>query len=190
MAKLPRVDVTEAIIERACQADSSHCMIAEAIKEQLPDVQHVAVDLQTIRYTRTGTGRRYIVLTPPSAQLAIIEFDQGRAVPPFSVTLKPAQIVKSNRSKRSASTKASPRKRAIKEPAASEAAASQGAILEGPALVPESTEPTFTRQLARPEHGGPGSVPTVIGGDAPPLMDKAAHSRGKRRQFGLRSLER
>jgi hypothetical protein len=145
---------------------------------------------KTIRYTRTGTGRRYIILTPAKAQLAIIEFDQGRAVAPFSLTLKPAQIVKSNRTKKAQPKQAAAKKAAPKKAAVSEEEALNGAIVEGPALVPESTEPTFSRQLARPEDGGPGSVPIVIGGDAPPIMDKAAHARGKRREFGLRALEK
>jgi Fe-S-cluster formation regulator IscX/YfhJ len=49
---------------------SSHCMIADAIKRQLPNARHVAVDLQTIRFT---------YLTPTLAQMALLDFDDGPA---------------------------------------------------------------------------------------------------------------
>lgn len=182
---VPRIEVTAEIVERACRADSSHCMIATAIKEQLPGVQHVAVDLQTIRYTKPGTGRRYIVLTPRAAQLAIIEFDQGRPVEPFSITLKPAQIVKSNRQKPIKKTQS---RQTVRRTPDQERVAAAGTVIEGQQPIKETVEPTFTRQLARTD--GPGGIPIVIGGDAPPVMDKASHSRGRRRTFGLRTLER
>jgi hypothetical protein len=195
MPRYPQIVVSADLIDRACRADSSHCMIADAIKAQIPDAQHVSVDLQTIRYTRPATGRRYLVLTPAKAQLAIIEFDQGRPVAPFSLNLKPSQIIKSDlRKKVKAAAKKAPAKRApindTATPPINDTTAARGAVLEGPALVPESTEPTGRKQLARMKGDGPGSVPLVIGGHAPPVMDKAAHARGKRRQYGLRVLEK
>lgn len=167
MTKAPeRVQVTQEIIEGSTRADSSHCMIADAIKQQVPDALHVTVDLATIRYTRRGTGRRYVHLTPSVAQLAIVEYDQGRLVEPFDFRIdKPVQIVKSN------AKKAKPGGRTGER-------------------VGVKSEPTHTKQVATPERGGTNSIPVVIGGHAPPVMRTAAHTRGRRRQFGLRALER
>jgi hypothetical protein len=33
-------------------------------------------------------------------------------------------------------------------------------------------------------------VPTINGGDPPPVMEMAAHGRGRRRLYGVRALER
>lgn len=94
----PTIEVTEEIIASACQRDSSHCMIAEAVKKAIPDAQHVSVDLQTIRWSRKATGRRYFALTPRFAQTAILDFDNGVTPEPFSFRMpQPAQTIKSGR---------------------------------------------------------------------------------------------
>lgn len=87
-----RVDVyvsLEKIVESESRS-SSHCMIAEAVKEAVPEAQNVAVDLQTIRWSDPITRRRYIYLTPRVAQVALVKFDQGEHSEPFSFQLKGA----------------------------------------------------------------------------------------------------
>jgi hypothetical protein len=91
-----RVKVTRELIERATQRDSRHCMIAEAIKAASPRYLNISVDLQTIRYTDPRTKKRYTCLTPPVAGHALVEFDQGRPVEPFAITLKPVHVVASS----------------------------------------------------------------------------------------------
>lgn len=71
------LDVTEQIIDNATQRDSAHCVIADAIRATIPEATRISVDLQTIRFTDTTNSRRYIWLTPPAAQMAILGFDQG-----------------------------------------------------------------------------------------------------------------
>jgi hypothetical protein len=91
-----KVTVTADRIEHATQRDSRHCMIAEAIKGEFPRLTNISVDLQTIRYSDPRTRKRYTCLTPPMAGHALVEFDQGRPVEPFSITLKPVHVVASN----------------------------------------------------------------------------------------------
>jgi hypothetical protein len=69
------IRVTQANIDAATPRHSEHCMIADAVREAMPDVTHVAVDLLTVRYSRAG--KRYVHLTPRSAQTALIDFDQA-----------------------------------------------------------------------------------------------------------------
>src|SRR4029077_405620 len=88
--RVPRYDISvaETIIEKACQRNSRHCMIAEAIKEQIPGAINVVVDMMTIRFSIPEKGFRYTFHTPPLAQDALARFDRGIAVDPFTVRLK------------------------------------------------------------------------------------------------------
>lgn len=91
-----RVHVSRTLVEDSMMRNSSHCMVAEAIKECVPNAGHVSVDMLTIRYTDPEKGLRYTHLTPRSVAKAIIMFDQGAVVEPFSFELrKPAQIRRS-----------------------------------------------------------------------------------------------
>jgi hypothetical protein len=86
-----KVEVTPELVERATQRDSRHCMIAEAIKHQRPEYERIMVDLATIRWTNPRTGKRYICLTPEAAAQALVDFDQGRPIEPFSFNVEPIQ---------------------------------------------------------------------------------------------------
>lgn len=84
------VSVEQDIIDQSERRDSSHCMIADAIKTTLPDVSNVSVDLATIRWTDRKRGVRYTYLTPPLAQRALVNFDQGLTAEPFTFRLHQA----------------------------------------------------------------------------------------------------
>lgn len=87
------VEITQEVIDNACVRDSSHCMIADAIKAANPKLRHVSVDLQSIRFTDPDKKARFLYLTPPLAQLALLAFDQGEVVEPFQVRVtRPAKI--------------------------------------------------------------------------------------------------
>ena len=91
-----KIEVTAENIACAIPANSSHCMIADAVKSSLGKkmrLSKVLVDLQTIRFTDLKTKRRYICFTPRVGQRAIALFDQGIKPEPFSFKLKPAQII-------------------------------------------------------------------------------------------------
>jgi hypothetical protein len=87
------VSVTEQHIEKAMQRNSSHCAVALAIAESVRDAKFIAVDLQSIRFTRRGL--RYCFLTPRAAQACIVNFDQGLRdlIKPFDFSMRPAFIV-------------------------------------------------------------------------------------------------
>lgn len=100
LAKQLDIVVTAERIADAIPKDSSHCMISEAVKDSLPTAKNISTDLATIRFTDPSVGRRYIYLTPPTAQRALLRFDQGLPVEPFHFRLKSAaQIIKAGTSK-------------------------------------------------------------------------------------------
>ena len=59
-----RISVEDTHIAESLQRSSSACAIAEALKQQIPNARHVAVDLQCIRWTDCVRKIRYIALTP------------------------------------------------------------------------------------------------------------------------------
>jgi hypothetical protein len=96
-----KLDVTQAIIDASCRRDSSHCMLADAIEVAVPEAKNISVDLQTIRFSIPRTRLRYVYLTPRPCQVAIVEFDQGSPVQPFTVRLRGGQVTPMNASHRS-----------------------------------------------------------------------------------------
>ena len=88
-----KVSVTQEHITDSMKGNSSHCMIAEAIKDRFPNLKRVAVDIQTIRATDPVKDKRYIWLTPAPAQRAIIDFDEGRPPQPFKFNLRGGQVI-------------------------------------------------------------------------------------------------
>src|SRR5258707_2331325 len=86
------IEITPDLIESSKERDSSHCMIAEAVKKAYLGAAFVSVDLQTIRFSDHNKGLRYTYLTPRSAQIALIEFDQGTTPEPFSFQLRGGQV--------------------------------------------------------------------------------------------------
>ncbi len=90
-----RVQITKEHIATAKKRDSQHCMIADAIKAGKTNAKWLLVDVQSIRWSNLKTGKRYVYLTPPIAQQAIIAFDQGKPLKPFAFTLQaPVRVVK------------------------------------------------------------------------------------------------
>ena len=88
------ITVTEEDIANAVKNSSSHCVVADAIRRQVPDVTHVEVDLQTVRFSRQG--KRYTFLTPYGVQGYVIAFDAGDQIDPFGFRLRsPARVARS-----------------------------------------------------------------------------------------------
>lgn len=82
------IPVSSRIIANAIKADSHHCMIADAIKKRIPKAQYISVDLQSVRFTDPDEGIRYKYFTPLFGQQALVKFDRGDVVKPFTITLK------------------------------------------------------------------------------------------------------
>jgi hypothetical protein len=157
------IPITQETIDQAQQRSSSHCMIADALKLANPDLRFVSVDLQTIRFS-TPKGKRYVYLTPPKAQRALINFDQGLPSEPMTITLhKPSQILKAH-------TKANSPKNA------------------------DGTPKTYNRKGGGNRPGSPSKKATVnsrgikIGGSVPPNA-VLSNNQGRVRSFGLSQLK-
>ena len=84
-----KIRVASEQIDTICRRDSHHCMIADSVKLAIPEAQYILVDVQSIRYTIPGKATRYCHLTPLTAQRAIVAFDRGKKVEPFTFTLPP-----------------------------------------------------------------------------------------------------
>jgi hypothetical protein len=84
-----RIYVADEQIDTSCRRDSHHCMIADSVKVAIPEAQYILVDVQSIRYTIASQQIRYCHLTPLRVQRAIIAFDRGKKVEPFSFELPP-----------------------------------------------------------------------------------------------------
>jgi hypothetical protein len=165
------ITVPEEIIAVSKVRSSSHCMVAEAVRLAVPDAKSIAVDLQTIRWTDEGRELRYIYLTPRVAQVALIDFDQGKTPEPFSFRLRAAQVARMTHRH---SSKAKPRHDLSKgvEPAA-----------PAKAMASRNEAPARKRVELTGEVRGGVEVLEITGGKPPP---KFAY----RREFGIKGFSR
>jgi hypothetical protein len=188
------VRVEREVIDEATRADSSHCMIADAIRAQHPSASRIMVDLQTIRFTDTEKGKRYVWLTPALAQRALINFDQGIPVEPFDVVAaRPVQIVAGE--KREKGGKQAQRRGLSEKVLSGQLPLDPGDQMRmHPDGKPYVQRKRPTRQQPRKEvvarENDPYGQPLVVGGKALPnavLVNNPG--RGLLRRFGLRQLK-
>jgi hypothetical protein len=163
------VNVTTQIMDHARVRDSSHCMIAMAIRDVAPQMASIAVDIQTIRFTDREKGWRYSYLTPRIAQKALIDFDQGVMPEPFNFRLGGAHVTKMTH-KLHVQT---PREMTDGQ---KEAVAKMRKVLRG-------NDPMAKASIML-DHEGNGEQPRRLGGTLPPLSRFA-----RRREFGLKALK-
>ncbi|SRR5258707_770132 len=83
-----KFQVTAEHIKQACKVNSRHCMIADAISTHFPGVRNISVDMMNIRWSDPEKGWRYIYMTPKPAQIALIDFDMGLEIQPFSFRVR------------------------------------------------------------------------------------------------------
>jgi hypothetical protein len=79
------VTVTAEIIDAAERDSTGRCMVTNAIKASVPGVSRVESDMQTLRFTRDGERETYF--TPWDVQNALVRFDGGDPIEPFSFRL-------------------------------------------------------------------------------------------------------
>lgn len=82
---MPRINVTQEMIDRASKRGARLDPIAEAIKAAIPGACSIAVAIDAIRWTADGIRHSY--LPPPAAARAMLAFDQGERVEPLSFML-------------------------------------------------------------------------------------------------------
>lgn len=172
------VNVTQEIIDDSIQRDSSHCMIAEAVKRAIPEAGFVSVDLQTIRFSHKKLRKRYVFLTPRRGQVELIKFDQGTKPEPFSLQLQRGQVIDMDE-----------RKRDTRRQGATETP-DQGSGEAAPVAEQEPVEKK-KRAYKRAEVAGVTTNHDAraqkVGGQAPPT-GALSTSKGRERRFGLKSL--
>jgi hypothetical protein len=179
-AKSPVItlSVTQELIDTARTRDSNHCMIAEALKAARPDARKIAVDLATIRFTDGKRHCRYTYLTPRTAQVCLVNFDQGRPPEPFQFRLRGAHVTRAGAATAPRKSDMSDAERTAREAAGERLGLAQKRRAE------------LRRSRLVPRNGTHADVPDRVGGKAPPLQkgkDDVPFSR--RRAFGLRALE-
>lgn len=81
-----RLQVEQHHIDNAQRKNSHCCMIADALKEALPEAKFISVDLQSIRFSIDKV--RYFYFTPTIAQHALLKFDQGIKLRPLEFTMR------------------------------------------------------------------------------------------------------
>lgn len=200
--KSPRVNVvvTPELIEEAVRGDSGHCMIAEAVKAAVPEARHVSVDLQTIRYSLPGVHARYTFLTPRIGQTALVRFDAGEEVEPFRMQLRNPHITAmSNRAA------AERRQRELDEAGRTERQeevreAHREVLVEARSRQRRKygTGPKATKMIGKENNrrNGGGDLPRIEGGTPPPVgplqggIKGGPIPRGRRREYGIRALDR
>jgi hypothetical protein len=186
--------ITDEARETAVQSNSGGCLIADAIKNQYPQLSNVQVDMATIRVTDRAKGARYIYLTPPNAQHVLLSFDQGWPNPVEEVVVRRAVQV--------LPITASPKSSAERKQRREERMTDLRARVEAGETLSRSDRTALTRmenhpivELDRPSSTGPtsvvtrgsGSEITVVGGT--PIAQGAAHPnllRGRNRHFGAK----
>jgi hypothetical protein len=69
------------------ERDTRHCMISDAVQRTVPGALFVDSDIRFIRFSLESTQRRYFYETPQRAAKALLDFDAGRPVKPFTFVL-------------------------------------------------------------------------------------------------------
>lgn len=184
LPRSPRVDlvVTPEIIAAATKEDSSHCMLADAVRLAYPGAKNVTVDIQTIRFsdpTKGEAGARFTYLTPRIAQLGLVDFDAGVPPEPFSCVLRGAHVA----------------------PMRGRNKGSKPISEAGAANLRETVKKARQYTTTRSSEGHPTDSRERVGG-APPPLGALAHGNigrritrtgiptARRRTFGLRGLQR
>jgi hypothetical protein len=181
--------LTDELAERAIKSSSGGCLIADAIKEQYPHLSNISVDMATVRVTDRKKGERYIYLTPPAAQQAVMWFDQGWPNTVEEVTVKGA--VKIQPVTRGGTPSQKPEARAARR-AELQARLDAGETLtkyERGALTRLTRNPDRPRLAPAAEVGQHRGRTVVRGGQ--PIMDDRRHPnpnllRGRNRHFGAK----
>jgi hypothetical protein len=191
-----KLEITKENYDRAITANSSACLVADAIKEQYPRFSNVKVDVATVRITDKQRGCRYIYLTTPKVAETLLYFDQGWPEKVFPKKLRirnPVRILPITRSE--SSVKARMAKNATRR-------AELEAKEQGGEVLTEKEKASLTKlrnpapKVSRAKSYGPATVEQVgddviVRGGVPPKYPKrAANLLDQRtRHFGAKSAQ-
>ena len=191
------LSITDEVWEKAKQASSGGCLIADAITRQYPHLSGVVVDMATIRASDREKGFRYTWLTPPIGQHLLLSYDQGWSQPTDHVrTGRPVKVTPIIRNK------TGPYSVAAREEQRQERKAELEAKIERGEELTSREQASLTKVSAplvvqnRPSTRGPAEVMgkdrnTVVHGGHP-IKQGAAHPnllRGRDRHFGAKTAQ-
>lgn len=183
------ISITQDLIETSERRSSSHCMIADAVKDagrrSGMHMTSVAVDLQTIRFTDKTAMVRYIFLTPRLCQQALVDFDQGIHTEVFNTTLRNPTIVSAGFRRGSTNSKGKKKPKGPKPSTPESAKKSNGSEIDSPGTRAQLivTKSRTRNEGSRGVHKLVSAPDMILGGTAPPLGSFA-----RRRSFGLYAL--
>lgn len=190
------VNISEQRIADSVRRDSRHCMIAEALKEVIPEMVRITVDMASIRFTDPKTRLHYIYATPDIAAIALVDFDRGIQPSPFSFNLHRALHVTRTRGPdlRSDERKGhqAQRRRELREARKHTRAPNNHAPFKPSTeykekIIAAMNDPTALLGPAvalDPPTGNDASVPIIVGGRPP----RHRGNRQNTRIFGRRAL--
>jgi hypothetical protein len=160
-----QIEITEEIWNRAVQANSGGCVVAEAIKAKYPHLRFVKVDVATIRFSDPEAGEKYIILTPDSAAESLLYFDQGwEEKLPKKIRLRtPVRVMPMTRSASNVKRDAQYRARRTAELEAKEASGEELTAHEKGAL-------TLMRKPKKTVKRATTEGKTVVEGEGPDLV--------------------
>ena len=177
------IEVTLEVINEGVRKNSSHCVVAEAVRKHLKMLEaksngkskfsNVSVDLQTIRFSNLAKKERYTYLSPRSCQVCLVDFDQGKKPEPFKFRLRDGQTTRSGHSLAElAKQRLRKAKFNLNE-------------IEREKQDVDELKTSNKATMRIPARGNRhGTIPEKVGGRTPPI------SIGNRRSFGLRALDR
>jgi hypothetical protein len=188
------VEIHQGAIDNSVRRNANHCMIAEAIHQQLPLAKNIEVDLVTIRWTDPVKRLRYIYFTPKEAQKALIDFDRGVSPSPFQLRLQRAAQIMRGRGRAPVKTEAEQRevhnrnRRLARSMVTTDASQPFAVSTERKEEVIQAMEDPNAALgpatvMYHPRGNMQSSIPVVVGGK-PPLPGQLAHKR----RFGLRQM--
>ena len=191
-----KVEITAERIANSIKRDSRHCMISEAVKEAAPFASDVRTDVAFIRVRNPERRLDYHYATPKIAVKALVDWDEGIEIEPFTFTIGKATHItryrgpdsnvspeerqqrKAERQRRNDKIK---RETVATEPdqfASGEHRARLAAAIKDPTL-------TLGPAIALPpSNGNRNSIPTLVGGRAPARYPQLMSTR----KFGLREF--
>lgn len=88
LLKSMRVTVGQTEIDHAIRANSRKCMIHQSIERDYPSLKNIVVDKNQVRATDPDRNVIYTFDQAPLAKAALLKWDAGETLPPFSFILR------------------------------------------------------------------------------------------------------
>jgi hypothetical protein len=92
LIKKMKVNVEQEEIDKAKRGDSKRCMIVRSIQRDYPTLKNIHVEKELVRFTDPDRNVIYTFDMVPVGKGAILVWDEGTNIQPFSFTLRHAVV--------------------------------------------------------------------------------------------------